>query len=202
VLGQELDVHHRIRIAVRVGEPLELGDAALQRDLPALEAGRDVLARPGPFHAATGRLSPDAGTSATNPFAILRRALGGMQVMELHPSNSSTSTRWCTFATIPRTDGVSSLMTESLMRCRPRRRTVTFWSFGRSITLRRCVTFSLLIDDHHHVARTGLAAHRCRPLRARRSELRAAGPRRPRPPPASAWARCRPSRARGAARCR
>jgi len=35
---------------------------------------------------------------------------------------------------------------------------VTFWSFGRSITLRRCVTFSLLIDDHHAANPGGLGA--------------------------------------------
>src|SRR5262245_19884944 len=45
---------------------------------------------------------------------------------------------------MPRISGRSSLITESLMRCRPSARTVRFWSLGRSMTLRRWVTLSFL----------------------------------------------------------
>ena len=50
---------------------------------------------------------------------------------------------------MPRISGRSSLTTESRIRCSPRRRTVCFWSFGRSITLRTWVTLSWVIVDPH-----------------------------------------------------
>src|SRR5581483_6248558 len=59
----------------------------------------------------------------------------------------STLTRCWTLAIMPRISGRSSLITESLIRCNPRRRTVSFWSLGRSMTLRTCVTLSLVTVD-------------------------------------------------------
>src|SRR5919108_6095232 len=63
--------------------------------------------------------------------------------MQLHSLISSTSTRWRTFATIPRISGRSSLTTVWPLRFSPSARTVAFWSLGRSMTLRSWVTLSL-----------------------------------------------------------
>src|SRR5437763_14626523 len=64
-------------------------------------------------------------------------------MVQLHSFTSSTSTRCRTAAIMPRISGRSSLITVSLMRCRPSARTVAFCSRGRSMALLRWVTFSL-----------------------------------------------------------
>src|SRR5918996_5694251 len=65
---------------------------------------------------------------------------------------------------MPRMSGRSSLITLSRIRCSPSRRTVSFWSFGRSITLRTWVTLSLVTVD----LRQGLGPRGLRPgLRCR-----------------------------------
>src|SRR5581483_6491384 len=159
--GQRLDVHHRVLDPVAVGKALQLGDAALQRHLAALEPELGVVAGAVALGASPSGLAARAGSAATDPLAVLPRPLGRAEVMELHvcspfsrprcfapPSGtSSTFTRWWTLAIMPRISGLSSLTTESLTRCSPRRRTVSFWSFGRSITLRTCVTLSLVTVD-------------------------------------------------------
>src|SRR2546426_2695448 len=127
VLAEHLDVHHGVFDPVWVGEPFQLRHPALQRHLTALEPGRDVLASAGSLRAASGGLAAGPGPSAPDALSLFRRALCGTQMMELHhASTSSTSTRCRTFAIMPRISGRSSFTTESLIRCSPSRRTVSF----------------------------------------------------------------------------
>src|SRR6266536_6262747 len=92
VCAEDLDVHGGVLDAVGVREALQLGHPALQRHLAALEARRNVLAGACPLRAPARGLASDAGPSSPDPLAIGLCALGRMQMMELHPT-SSTSTR-------------------------------------------------------------------------------------------------------------
>src|SRR3954453_22194998 len=123
---EPVDVHDRVLDAVGVVEALELRDPADQRDLPALETELGVVPREIALRPAAGGLALTGCLAAADAFARLRRALGGPQVMELHPDPSSTSTRWRTFSIMPRISGRSSLTTESFIRWRPSARIVAF----------------------------------------------------------------------------
>src|SRR5947207_12274124 len=90
--GEQLDVHDGILDAVRVREALQLRDAPRERHLPTFETERNVLAGARALRAPAGGLAAGARTAAADPLAVLRRALGGLQVRELHPSTSSTVT--------------------------------------------------------------------------------------------------------------
>src|SRR4249919_721473 len=134
-LAERAHVHDGLLDAVRVREALELGHAALERHLATLEPRLRVVAR-----------APALGAPARGlaPRAVLLGALRGLEVMQLHddvlprlrlvappsslpsPGTSSTRTRWCTLAIMPRISGRSSLITQSRIRCSPRRRTVCF----------------------------------------------------------------------------
>src|SRR5581483_2293619 len=167
--GQRLDVHDGVLDPVAVGEALQLGDAALERHLPSLEAGLGVVAGPVALGASSRGLAAGPRPPAADPLAVLAGTFGRSKVMQLHsrPSPSrarrlalpsgtcSTLTRCWTLAIMPRISGRSSLITESLTRCRPRRRTVSFWSLGRSMTLRTCVTLSLATVDLLELGGTG-----------------------------------------------
>src|SRR4051795_1043928 len=118
VRGEHLDVHRRVLHPVGVREPLELRDPALVGHLTALEVRRDVLARAGALRAAARGLAARAGTPAPDAGALRLGALGGMQMVELHPQTSCTVTRWRTFAIMPRISGRSSLTTVSCIWCR------------------------------------------------------------------------------------
>src|SRR5204863_6038162 len=154
VRGEHLDVDGRVLVPIGVGEPFQLRDAPLIRHLAALEVGRDGLPRPRPLRAAPRRLATSPCPTATHAGAVGRRALCRAEMMQLHPSpslferrfapppSSSTLTRCRTFAIMPRMSARSSLTTLSCMCRRPSLRTVSFWSSGRPMTLRTCVTLT------------------------------------------------------------
>src|SRR5262249_48319644 len=141
---QPLDVHDRELLARGVPKALQLRHAALQGHLPALEPELRVVARAPALGASAGCLALPGRAAAAHTAAVPLGALRGLEVMELHSSTSSTVTRWETFRTMPRISGRSSFTTESRIRCSPSARTVAFWSFGRSMTLRVWVMRSLL----------------------------------------------------------
>src|SRR5829696_5012891 len=143
---EPVQVDHRPLDLVGVGEPAQLGDAALERHLAALEPDPDLRPGLGALGAPAGRLA--LAGRRTTPLA--GPVLGGpgrrAQVMQLHSSTSSTSTRWETLKIMPRISGRSSLTTVWPIRLSPRLRTVSRWGRGRPIrdrfwvTLRRVVT--------------------------------------------------------------
>src|SRR6266542_586809 len=127
--GEAPHVHHGPRHAVGVGEPLQLGNAALERHLAALEAGLGIVAGSVALGAPAGRLPLPGGLSSTQPASRANGSLGGAQVVDLHvasPSTSATLTRWATLAIMPRTSGRSSWRTEWRIRSRPSLRMVAF----------------------------------------------------------------------------
>src|SRR6266540_646700 len=142
-LAQRPDVHHGPFDPVDVGEPLELRHPALQGHLAALEPELLVVAGLVALRPPAGGLALAGGLAPALPAAIPRGALRRAEVVQLHPSTSSTVTRWATARTIPRISGRSSFTTVSLMRCSPRARMVAFCGLGRSITDRTWVIFSL-----------------------------------------------------------
>jgi hypothetical protein len=85
-----LDVDDRVLDPVAVLEALELRQAAIQRHLPALEPRRDVLTGAGALGATTGGLPATACFTASDADPLLLGALGGLQMMELHTSSTST----------------------------------------------------------------------------------------------------------------
>src|SRR5437867_7289688 len=102
--GQAPHVHHGPRHSVGVGEPLQLGNPALERHLAALEAGLGVVAGSVAFGASAGRLSLSSGLASTQPASRANRSLGRAQVVDLHGASPSTFwtfstlTRWATLA--------------------------------------------------------------------------------------------------------
>src|SRR5918996_4293406 len=176
---EPVQVDHRPADLVGVGEPAQLGDPALERHLAALEADPDLPPGLGPLGAPAGRLALARGIAAALADPVLGRPGRRAQVMQLHSSTSSTSTRWETLKIMPRISGRSSLTTLSPIRLSPRLLTVARWGRGRPIRDRFWVTLRRVV--------TPTAPSPCR----RR--------RRPRPPP-SAWppspATSRPARGR------
>src|SRR5581483_6477872 len=131
VPGQALDgveVHDVVLDAERVLEPLELGDALLQGELTALEAGLDRVARALTLGAAAGRLAALAGYAAADPPTGSGGPVRRLELVNLHrafsTSESSTSTRCGTRATMPRISGRSGSTLLFPIRPRPRARRV------------------------------------------------------------------------------
>src|SRR5439155_27257549 len=135
-------VHHGPFLPVRIGEPLQLRNAPGQRHLAPLEADLGLVASLVALGAAPRGLSLARGDPSPHALAGPPRAGRRPQVVQLHVEISSTSTRWRTLAIIPRISGRSSFSTLSPMRCRPKARTVAFWSRVGLVALRRCVTFT------------------------------------------------------------
>src|SRR6266498_1366901 len=126
--GQPVEVHDRPGDLVRAVEAPQLGHAALERHLAALEA--DAHVRPG-----VGALGAPPGPGAGR----------GTQVMQLHSGTSSTFTRWETLNTMPRISGRSSCSTTSRIRFRPNDLMVARCGRGRPISERTWVMRSLLM---------------------------------------------------------
>src|SRR5206468_4386 len=95
-LRQPVQVHHGELAVVRIGEPLQLGHAALQRHLAALEPGLGLMPGLEALRPAARRLALAGGLAPADPLARPARSVVRLQVMELHPlsSTSSTRTRW------------------------------------------------------------------------------------------------------------
>src|SRR5581483_10410719 len=111
-----VEVHDVVLDAERVLEPLELGDALLQGELTALEAGLDRVARALTLGAAAGPPTGSGGPVRRLELVNLHRAFS--------TSESSTSTRCGTRATMPRISGRSGSTLLFPIRPRPRARRV------------------------------------------------------------------------------
>src|SRR5690606_2900566 len=178
--GSAVRVNRQLLDLEAVPEPLQLGQAPVDRGLAALEAGRDLLAGVRTFGAPAGGL-PLGPFTAAHPRLGRPAARCRPQVMHLdrHSSTSSTRTRWLTVKIIPRISGRSSLTTTSLMRLRPSVRSVSRWFGLRPIPERTGVTFSFAIL-------TSPPWYWHRPMsRCWRRPARPAWPRVPPPPPAT-----------------
>ena len=153
----------RTRPGFRVREALRApGGPGVAGGISAdLEAELRVVARAPALRAPAGRLfRPRPHDRGRGALAVLLRALGRLQMMELHRRLPRSFARgggfaarrsrrrrpprrgrggW-TFAIMPRISGRSSFRTRVVDPVQPRRRTVSFWAFGRWIPLRTCVT--------------------------------------------------------------
>src|SRR4051812_30161987 len=176
-LGQVDDLVLR---AEGVREPLQLRDPHVQRHLATLETPGHVLARLGALRATTGRLA--LGTLTTTDPCLRRLGAGSRaQVVDLEPTprgvlgrtglvrlahsvTSSTSTRWLTVLTMPRTSGRSGRTTVAPIRRRPSVRRVSRWDTVPPIPDRRWVIFRSAIRTPHRSARR--AGHLLRRVRA------------------------------------
>ena len=128
------DVHDLVLDLEPVLEAAQLRDAHVERRLAALEPGRDRAAgaRLLALRAAAGGLALAGGDAAADAGARLVRALGGLEVVELHAfspasrtsASSSTVTRNRTWRTMPRVAGLSVTTLVLPMPCRPSARIV------------------------------------------------------------------------------
>src|SRR5919201_499343 len=91
-LAQSAHVHHRPQGAVRVAEALELGDAALEGHLSALEPGLRIVPGPVALGAAACGLALPRGLAPAEPSARADGSLGRPKVVDLHPSPPTSST--------------------------------------------------------------------------------------------------------------
>src|SRR5512132_4564158 len=139
---EPVQVDHRPVDLVGADEPAQLGHAALERHLAALEADPDLLAGLGALGAPAGRLAFAGGRASPLAHPVPGGPGGRAQVMQLHSSTSSTSTRWETLKIMPRISGRSSLTTVWPIRLSPRLLTVARWGRGRPIRDRFWVTLS------------------------------------------------------------
>src|SRR6185312_7426347 len=123
------DVHDLVLHPEAVAEALELGQPHVQRHLPALEAGRDVLARARALGATTGRLAALAAFTAADPGLGRLGPRCRTQIVDLdrHQDTSSTVTRWRTVRIMPRICGVSSRSTDWRILRRPSESSVARW---------------------------------------------------------------------------
>src|SRR5262249_49946005 len=110
----------------RVVEALQLREAHVQRQLTALEADGDGVASALALGAAGGGRAALAADAATDALALPGRALGGLEIVNLHgqSSTSSTSMRCGTRAIMPRISGRSGRVWVLPMRPRPSARSV------------------------------------------------------------------------------
>src|SRR5215216_2486099 len=150
---EPVQVDHRPVDLVGVGEPAQLGHAALERHLAALEADPDLRPGVGALGAPAGRLALARGRAAPLAHPVPGGPGSRAQVMQLHSSTSSTSTRWETLKIMPRISGRSSLTTTWPIRLSPRLRIVSRWGRGRPISERFWVrseehTSELQSPDH------------------------------------------------------
>src|SRR5487761_2529670 len=82
--AEGVEVDRGVRHAEGIGEALQLGDALEERQLAALEAGRDLAAGLLALGAASGRLATLAGDAAPDDPLAVRRALGRLEIVQLH----------------------------------------------------------------------------------------------------------------------
>src|SRR6266498_3507498 len=143
--GEPVEVHHRPGDLVRAVEAPQLGHAALERHLAALEADAHVAPGVGALGAPAGGLALARGLAAALADALGPGAGSGTQVMQLHSGTSSTFTRWETLNTMPRISGRSSCSTTSRIRFRPNDLMVARCGRGRPISERTWVMRSLLM---------------------------------------------------------
>src|SRR5207244_3413178 len=170
VAGEALEgveVDDRVLDPEGVLEPLQLGHAAGQRHLAALEAGADSVAGALALHAPARGLAALARDASPDPPLRSSRSGRRLQLVDLHPCTSSTATRWGTRAIIPRISGRSGRTLVRPIRPSPRARSVPrclglvpiadrTWVTRRSITRPRW-------------ARTGLADAHATPAAHRRA---------------------------------
>src|SRR5262245_2011858 len=143
--GEPVEVHHRPDDLVGPVEAPQLGHAALERHLAALEADAHVRPGVGALGAPAGGLALARGFATALADAIGPGAGRGTQVMQLHSGTSSTFTRWETLNSMPRISGRSSCSTTSCIRFRPNDLMVARCGRGRPITERTWVMRSLLM---------------------------------------------------------
>src|SRR5262249_43054438 len=138
-----VEVGDRPCLAERVVEPA-LGDAAVQRHLPALEAGTALRARARVLTlvAAAGGLAVARARALPLAVRTAHGAGGGLDLVQLHffspsgPATSSQTTRCSIFLHIPRVDGVSSRTTLRPGRVRPIPASTRPWLNLKPIALR------------------------------------------------------------------
>src|SRR6266487_3840380 len=140
-----VEVHHRPGDLVRAVEAPQLGHAALERHLAALEADAHVAPGVGALGAPAGGLTLSRGLTAALADALGPGAGSGTQVMQLHSGTSSTFTRWETLNSMPRISGRSSCSTTSCIRFRPNDLMVARCGRGRPMSERTWVMRSLLM---------------------------------------------------------
>src|SRR6266567_5470236 len=143
--GEPVEVHHRPGDLVRAVEAPQLGHAALERHLAALEADAHVAPGVGALGAPAGGLTLSRGLTAALADALGPGAGSGTQVMQLHSGTSSTFTRWETLNSMPRISGRSSCSTTSCIRFRPNDLMVARCGRGRPMSERTWVMRSLLM---------------------------------------------------------
>src|SRR6185312_11333216 len=139
------DVHDLVLHPETVAEALELGQPHVQRHLPALEAGRDVLASARALRTAAGGLAALAALATADAPLGLVGPRRRTQVVDLdrHQDTSSTVTRCRTVRIMPRICGVSSRSTDWRILRRPRESSVARWFCLPPIVLRTWVIFSV-----------------------------------------------------------
>src|SRR5699024_2418187 len=139
-------------------EAAELGQPHVQRHLPALEAGRHLVAGLGALGAAASGLAALATLTASDADLGALRTGGRTQVVHLQGVRllrllglchgyltSSTETRWATVVIMPRTSGRSSRTTLLPIRPRPSERRVWRWFSLPPMADFVCVTLSSAI---------------------------------------------------------
>ena len=81
---QRVEVHGRVLHAEGVREPLQLGDALQERQLAALETSGDLATSLLALGTTAGGLAALAADAAADDLLAVRRALGGLEIVQLH----------------------------------------------------------------------------------------------------------------------
>src|SRR5919109_4696154 len=139
------EVYRAVCLAIGWLEALELGHAAEDRHLAALEKQGDLAARPRSLGAPTRGLALAGALAATLAGAGAVSARRWLQLVRLHSSYSSIRTRWPTARTMPLISGRSACTTEWPTRFSPRARIVPRCLAPLSSAERTWVTFSFPI---------------------------------------------------------
>jgi hypothetical protein len=154
-----VEVQRLVLHAERVGEALELRHPHVQRHLATFEGGGDGATGLLALGATAGGLAALAGDAPTDALGAAVRARGGLQVVDLHQDDtSSTLIRCGTLAIIPRISGRSGRVLVLPMRPRPSARSVPRCLGLEPMAERVWVTFRSATSLHlFHDERAALA---------------------------------------------